>query len=92
MKERLNTSENCFGISLFRRNNILLGILFGPEALLELREDIMLIISSVIVGCRNIVLLLSFKRWPEKCSYEYLMLFVVSTIESKKLLNKLAIA
>ena len=62
MKERLNTSENCFGISLFRRNNILLGILFGPEALLELREDIMLIISSVIVGCRNIVLLLSFKR------------------------------
>ena len=38
-KERLNKSANCFEMSFFRRNNILWGILFGPEALLELRED-----------------------------------------------------
>ena len=43
-------------MSLFRRNNILYGILFGQEALLELREDMMLDISSLSVGCRNIVL------------------------------------
>ena len=61
LKERLNKSANCFEISFFRRNNILSGILFGPEALLELREDIMLAIS-LSAGCRNIVLLLSFER------------------------------
>ena len=37
-------------------------MLFGPEALLELREDMMLAISSLSVGCRNIVLLFSFER------------------------------
>ena len=35
-------------------------MLFGPEALLELREDMMLAISSLSVGCRNIVLPLLF--------------------------------
>ena len=30
-------------------------MLFGPEALLELREDMMLAISSLSVVCRNIV-------------------------------------
>ena len=32
------------------------GIPLGPEALLELREDKMLAISSLSVGCRNVVL------------------------------------
>ena len=62
MKERLNKSANCFEISFFRRNNILKVMLCGSEALLELREDMMLAISSLSVGCRNIVQLLSFKR------------------------------
>ena len=62
MKERLSKSANFFEIPFFRRNNILEGILFGPEVLLELRKDIMLAISSLLVGCRNIVLPLSFER------------------------------
>ena len=37
-------------------------MLFGPEALLELREDMMLTISSLSKGCRNIVLPLLFDR------------------------------
>ena len=36
-------------------------MLFRSEALLELREDMMLAISSLSVGCRNIVRLLSFE-------------------------------
>ena len=62
MKERLNKSTNCFEISFFGKNNILSGILFGTEASLELREDMMLAISSLSVGCRNIVQLVSFER------------------------------
>ena len=31
----------------------------------------MLAISSLAVGCRSIVLLLSFERYPEKCLREY---------------------
>ena len=61
IKERLNKSASCFKISFFGRN-ILYGILFGSEVLLELREDMMLAISSLSVGCRNIVLSLSFER------------------------------
>ena len=38
------------------------GILYGPEALSELREDMMLAISSLSVGCRNIALLVLFER------------------------------
>ena len=57
MKERLNNFQ---------------GILLGPEALLELREDMMLAFSSVSVGFRNIVVSLSFER----CLCEYFMLFV----------------
>ena len=41
---------------IFRNNNILQGIPLGPEALLEFREDKMLAISSLSVGCRNVVL------------------------------------
>ena len=31
----------------------------------------MLAISSLSVGCKNIVLLVSFERWSEKCLCEY---------------------
>ena len=52
-KERLSKSGSCFEISFLRRNNILEDTLFGPEALLELREDMMLSIFPLLVGCRN---------------------------------------
>ena len=66
IKKRLNDSVNCFEISFFRRNNMLLDILFGPKALLELRKDMMLAISSLLMSCRNIVLPFSIARLSEK--------------------------
>ena len=66
MKERLKKSANCFEMLFFRRNNILYGILFAPETSLELREDMMLAISSLSAGCKNIVLSFSFERQSEK--------------------------
>ena len=74
MKERSNKSSNCFESSIFRRNNILKDILFGPEVL-ELREDMMLAIFSLSGSSRNIVLLISFKRQSEKCLCEDFMFF-----------------
>ena len=62
MKERLNQSANCFDILYLRRNNILEGIVFGPEALLDLIEDMKFAISSLSVGCKNTVSLHSFER------------------------------
>ena len=62
MSQRLNKSANYLEISFFRRNNVLWGILFEWEALSDLREDMMLAISSLSGGCRNIVLLFSFER------------------------------
>ena len=56
-KERLNKSASCIEISCFRRIKILFGILKGPQALLILREDMMLAISSLSVGWINIELL-----------------------------------
>ena len=44
-KERLKISTNCVEISFFSNFNILFGILFGPEDLLSLSEDIMEITS-----------------------------------------------
>ena len=71
-------------MSFFGRNNILYGILFGPETLLELREDMMLTISCLSIGCGNIVLSFSFEGQSEKCLCEYFMLFiVVSAMEAK---------
>ena len=61
-KKKLNKSASCIEISFLRKNNILQGILFGPEALLELREDTMLPISSLLVGFRNIALSHPFLR------------------------------
>ena len=52
-KERLKISTRCVEISFFSNFNILVGILFGPEDLLSLREDIMEITSSPSVGVIN---------------------------------------
>ena len=52
-KERLNKSASCIEISCFRRIKILFGILKGREALLILREDMILAISSLSVGWIN---------------------------------------
>ena len=49
-KEILKTSTKCVEISLFSDFNILVGILFGPENLLLLSEDIMETTSSLSVG------------------------------------------
>ena len=57
-KERLNKSENCLETSCFRRIKILFEILKGPLALLMLREDMVLVISSLSVGWINIELII----------------------------------
>ena len=44
-KERLKISTSCVEIFFFSNFNILVGILFGPEDLLSLSEDIMEITS-----------------------------------------------
>ena len=49
-EERLNKFASCLEISCFRRIKIFFGILKGPLALLMLREDMMLAISSLSVG------------------------------------------
>ena len=56
-KERLNKSASCLEIFFFRRIRILFGILNEPLVLLMLREDIMLAISSLPEGWRNIEIL-----------------------------------
>ena len=52
-KERLKLSTRCVKISFFSNFNILVGMLFGPEDLLSLREDIMEITSSLSAGVIN---------------------------------------
>ena len=70
----LKKSASCIEIPFLRRNKVLKDILFGPETLLELRENMMLPTSSLLVGF----------RLSEKCLYEYFMLFlVVSAIEAE---------
>ena len=67
-------------------------MLFGPEALLELREDMMLPISSLLVGFRNIELSHSSLIQSKKCLCEYFtLLLVVSAIEANYSLKVLAI-
>ena len=48
-KERLKISTSCVEISLFSNFNVLVSILFVPEDLLSLREDIIEITSSLSV-------------------------------------------
>ena len=58
-KQRLKISGRCVEMSFFSNFNIVVGILFGPEDLLSLREDIMEISSSVFVGVikkRNLII------------------------------------
>ena len=62
MKERLNKSGNCFEIFFSEEIIFYKGILLGTETFLELREDMLLDISSLSVGSINIVLLLLFER------------------------------
>ena len=49
-EERLKISTRFVEMSFFDNFNILVGILFEPEDLLLLREDIMEITSSLSVG------------------------------------------
>ena len=49
-KERLKISTRCVEIFFVSNFDILVGILFGPEDLLSLREDIMEITSSLSLG------------------------------------------
>ena len=49
-KERLKISTSCMEISFFSNFNILVGILFGPEDLLSLSEDLMEMTSSQSAG------------------------------------------
>ena len=69
-KERLNKSASCIEISCFRRIKILFGILKGREALLILREDMILAISSLSVGWINRELLHWCFKYSEKCLWE----------------------
>ena len=63
MKERFNKATNCFENWVFRINNIPQGILFGPDTLLQLREDIMLATFYQWVALSvSITLLFSFAR------------------------------
>ena len=89
MNESLNKSASWFKISFFRRNSILQVILFGPEALMELRTDMMLAMSSLSVVCSNIVLLVSFERYSEKCLCEYFMLFCSLSYRGKVIMKSI---
>ena len=51
-KETLKISESSVEISFLWSFSILLGILLGPVDLFESREDTILIISYLSVGCR----------------------------------------
>ena len=59
-----------------------------PEALLELREDMTLAISSLSVGCRDILLLVSFERFLKELAFERIAFFVVLGIYRGKLIIK----
>ena len=52
-KERLQISTSCVEISFFINFNILVVILFGPEDLLSLSEDIMKRIYMSVVVIRK---------------------------------------
>ena len=58
----------------------------GPDVLLESKEEMMLAISSLSVGFRNIELPFSCAIQCEKCLYVYFMLFffVLSAIDAKQ--------
>ena len=74
-KERLKISTRCVEISFFSNFNILVGILFGPEDLLSLREDIMEITSSLSVGVtkKN----LNYHHEGSQCKFYLRTLFLI---------------
>ena len=78
MKERLIKSADYFEISFLRRNNILKGILFGPEISVELRGDMVLFTSSLIVKLLKYCTLRLILK-SEKCLCEYFTCFLVAS-------------
>ena len=53
VKERLNKSVSCSEMSFLSIFKTLLGILYGPVDLLISREEIIILISSLLVGERK---------------------------------------
>ena len=72
-------SFSGLAISSFWSLRILIGILFGPKALLSLKFCIMSSISSIVVGARKKEFSFELKRYDEKD-------FCVGGILSTKLL------
>ena len=52
-KQRLKISTSCVEISFFSNSNILVSVLFGPEDLLSLSEDVMEITFLTICRCNK---------------------------------------
>ena len=74
-KERWKISTRCVEIYFFSNFNILVGILFGSENLLSLREDVMEITSSLSVGVtkKN----LNYHNEGSQCNFYLTILFVI---------------
>ena len=60
-KKRLNISTNCFEISFLSSFNILVEVLFGPEHLLSLSEEILEIASPISVGMKERINIFTMK-------------------------------
>ena len=89
MKDRLNKSATIASKIHFLKEIVFYKVYYlGQKSLLELREDIMLVISSLSRGSRNIVQLVSFERCLKNVYVDILFFFVLS----KKLLKVLAIS
>ena len=74
-----------------RSFSILVGVLLGPVDLFESREDMILIISYLLVGLRKTESPDLFLRKLEKCLWEYLILsLVLAAMDVKKLFNILS--
>ena len=82
--------RSCSGlaISSFWSLRILIGILFGPKALLSLKFFIMSSISSVVVGARKKEFSFVLKRYDEKdFCVGGILLTKLLAMEVKKLLK-----
>ena len=62
VNERLNKSASCSEISFFSGFNTLVGILYGPAALMISSDERVSVISSLSVGERKKELGFSFVR------------------------------
>ena len=72
-QERWNESSSCLEKYFFRRIKILFGIMNRRQALLMLREDRALAISSLSIGWIDVKLLRWCFKYSEKCLWEYLV-------------------